>query len=54
VDLILQLQRRYAWGARKVRRLLQDRVPADQVLTKTVPARLALGGQPWRAAQCCG
>lgn len=40
VRLILQLQRRYTWGARKVRRLLQDRVPADQVPTKTTVHRI--------------
>jgi transposase InsO family protein len=40
VRLILQLQRHYAWGARKVRRLLQDRVPADQVPTKTTVHRI--------------
>ncbi|MGH9660949.1 MAG: integrase core domain-containing protein [Bryobacteraceae bacterium] len=40
VDLILQLQRRYTWGARKVRRLLQGRVPADQVPTKTTVHRI--------------
>lgn len=40
VDLILQLQHRYTWGARKVRRLLQDRVPADQVPTKTTVHRI--------------
>lgn len=40
VDLILQLQRRYTWGARKVRRLLEDRVPADQVPTKTTVHRI--------------
>src|SRR5438093_11382157 len=33
VRLILALQRRYPWGARTVRRLLQARVPADQVPT---------------------
>jgi len=40
VDLILQLQHRYTWGARKVRRLLRDRVPADQVPTKTTVHRI--------------
>lgn len=40
VDLILHLQRRYTWGARKVRRLLEDRVPADQVPTKTTVHRI--------------
>ena len=40
VDLILKLQRRYTWGARKVRKLLLDRVPADQVPTKTTVHRI--------------
>ena len=40
VRLILELQRRYTWGARKVRRLLQARVPADQVPTKTTIHRV--------------
>jgi len=40
VALILELQRRYTWGARKVRRLLQDRVPAGQVPTKTTVHRI--------------
>ncbi len=40
VRLILELQRRYTWGARKVRRLLQARVPADQVPTKTTIHRI--------------
>lgn len=40
VDLILQLQRRYTWGARKVRRLLLDRVPARDVPTKTTVHRI--------------
>lgn len=40
VRLILQLQQRYTWGARKVRRLLQDRVAADQVPTKTTVHRI--------------
>lgn len=40
VDLILRLQRRYTWGARKVRRLLQGRVPADEVPTKTTVHRI--------------
>ena len=40
VRLILDLQRRYTWGARKVRRLLQARVPADQVPTKTTIHRI--------------
>ena len=40
VQLILQLQRRYTWGARKVRRLLLDRVPEDQVPTKTTVHRI--------------
>src|SRR5260370_9759405 len=35
VRLILELQRRYTWGARKVRRLLQARVPSDLGPTKT-------------------
>ena len=40
VQWILQLQRRYTWGARKVRRLLLDRVPEDQVPTKTTVHRI--------------
>ncbi|MGH7753278.1 MAG: IS481 family transposase, partial [Gemmatimonadales bacterium] len=40
VRLILQLQRRYTWGARKVRRLLLDRVPVAQVPTKTTVHRI--------------
>ncbi len=40
IRLILQLQQRYAWGARKVRRLLQDRVPLEQVPTKTTVHRI--------------
>ena len=40
VQLILQLQQRYTWGARKVRRLLQDRVPLEQVPTKTTIHRI--------------
>lgn len=40
VELILQLQHRYTWGARKVRRLLVARVPADQVPTKTTVHRI--------------
>lgn len=40
VRQILQLQRHYQWGARKVRRLLQARVPADQVPTKTTIHRI--------------
>lgn len=40
VRLILQLQQRYTWGARKVRRLLQDRVPLEQVPTKTTVHRI--------------
>ncbi len=40
VRLILDLQRRYTWGARKVRRLLLARVPADQVPTKTTIHRI--------------
>src|SRR5213083_1612005 len=40
VRLILELQRRYTWGARKVRRLLQARVPANQVPTKTTIHRI--------------
>jgi hypothetical protein len=40
VQLSLQLQRRYTWGARKVRRLLEDRVPAEQVPTKTTVHRI--------------
>jgi len=40
VRLILELQRRYTWGARKVRRLLQARVPAAQVPTKTTIHRI--------------
>ena len=40
VQLILQLQRRYTWGARKVRRLLEDRLPVDQVPTKTTVHRI--------------
>jgi transposase InsO family protein len=40
VTLILQLQRRYTWGARKVRRLLRDRIPADQLPTKTTIHRI--------------
>jgi transposase InsO family protein len=40
VRLILQLQRRYTWGARKVRRLLQDRVAEDHVPTKTTVHRI--------------
>lgn len=40
VRLILQLQQRYTWGARKVRRLLRARVPAAQVPTKTTIHRI--------------
>ncbi len=40
VRLILQLQRRYTWGARKVRKLLRARVPADQVPPKTTVHRI--------------
>jgi len=40
VRLILQLQRRYTWGARKVRQLLLERVPAAQVPTKTTVHRI--------------
>ncbi|MGE5291032.1 MAG: helix-turn-helix domain-containing protein, partial [Micromonosporaceae bacterium] len=40
VRLILQLQRRYTWGARKVRRLLRDRVPPEQVPPKTTIHRI--------------
>jgi putative transposase len=40
VRLILQLQRHYTWGARKVRRLLLARVPAEQVPTKTTIHRI--------------
>src|SRR5712691_11136399 len=40
VRLILELQRHYKWGARKVRRLLSARVPADQVPTKTTIHRI--------------
>ena len=40
VRWILQLQQRYTWGARKVRRLLMDRVPAEQVPTKTTVHRI--------------
>src|SRR6267154_2726042 len=40
VRLILELQRHYKWDARKVRRLLQARVPADQVPTKTTIHRI--------------
>jgi putative transposase len=40
VRLILELQRRYTWGARKVRRLLQARVRAAQVPTKTTIHRI--------------
>jgi hypothetical protein len=35
-----RLQRRYTWRARKVRRLLQARVPAEQVPTKTTIHRI--------------
>jgi putative transposase len=40
VQLILQLQRRYTWGARKVRRLLLDRLPEAEVPTKTTVHRI--------------
>lgn len=40
IQLILQLQRRYTWGARKVRRLLLDRVSREQVPTKTTVHRI--------------
>jgi transposase InsO family protein len=40
VRLILQLQRHYTWGARKVRQLLLERVPAAQVPTKTTIHRI--------------
>lgn len=40
VQLILRLQQRYTWGARKVRRLLLDRLAADQVPTKTTVHRV--------------
>lgn len=40
VRLILELQRRYTWGARKVRRLLAARVPAEDVPTKTTIHRI--------------
>ena len=40
VDLIVQLRQRYTWGARKVRRLLLDRVPVDQVPTTTTVHRI--------------
>ena len=40
VEFILPLQHRYTWGARKVRRLLAARVPADQVPTKTTVHRI--------------
>ncbi|MGH9818450.1 MAG: helix-turn-helix domain-containing protein, partial [Candidatus Acidiferrales bacterium] len=40
VRLILDLQRHYQWGARKVRRLLSARVPADEVPTKTTIHRI--------------
>jgi len=40
IQLILQLQQRYTWGARKVRRLLLDRLAADQVPTKTTVHRI--------------
>jgi putative transposase len=40
VRLILQLQRRYTWGARKVRRLLMSRIPTEQVPTKTTVHRI--------------
>ena len=40
VQLILQLQRRYTWGARKVRRLLVGRVPEAAIPTKTTVHRI--------------
>ncbi len=40
VDLIVQLRRRFTWGARKVRKLLLDRVSADLVPTKTTIHRI--------------
>ena len=40
VEQILQLQRRYTWGARKVRQLLLARVPADQVPSKATVHRI--------------
>ena len=40
IGLILQLQQRYTWGARKVRRLLLDRLAVDQVPTKTTVHRI--------------
>jgi transposase InsO family protein len=40
VRLILTLQRRYTWGARKVRRLLRARISPDQVPTKTTIHRI--------------
>jgi len=40
VRLILQLQRRYTWGARKVRTLLAARVPPAQLPTKTTVHRI--------------
>ena len=46
VRLILQLQRHYTRGARKVRRLLLARVPAGQV-----PTRPRSTGS-WSAAEC--
>ena len=40
VEQILQLQRRYTWGARKVRQLLLARGPADQVPSKATGHRI--------------
>jgi transposase InsO family protein len=40
VRLILQLQRKYTWGARKLRRLLQARVSEDEIPTKTTIHRI--------------
>ena len=39
-ELILQLQLRYTWGARKVRRRLLDRLAADQVPTNSTVRRI--------------
>jgi transposase InsO family protein len=40
VRLILQLQRRYTWGARKVRQLLMGRVPTAEIPAKTTVHRI--------------
>src|SRR5437867_11663629 len=46
VQQILTLQRRYRWGARKVRWLLAQRVPAEPGPTgATVPRRLEAQGR---------